>query len=94
MNIFLVFFCFLGVAAGTIDFNKALSEVEEGIGIRVAIHACDLSFMVNILRPFFRIDKNGPHFSVAQDLEALRLAMANQTIQVCVERGLRECTIV
>jgi hypothetical protein len=38
MYVFLIFLCFNRMAPGTIHIDKTLSEVEERIGIRVAVH--------------------------------------------------------
>jgi hypothetical protein len=63
-----LFFCFDTVTAFTIHINISFPEMKVGIGIDVAVQACYLAQVMDILSPLFWIDIQGSGGPVAQDL--------------------------
>jgi len=89
MDVFFVFLVLFWVTSGTVHIDESFPKVEIGIGILMAVDTNQLALMVNILRPFFWIDKQRPHLSIRRDLGHFRFAVAEQTILVRVNRQLR-----
>jgi hypothetical protein len=82
MDISLIFFCFGSVAAFAIHIDIALTEMQERIGIDMAIHARHLTLVVDILGPFIRIDVEGPGYPSTLDLRQVRLSMALEAVLI------------
>lgn len=80
------------MTAGTIDIYEAFPEMEIWIGICMAIHADQVAFVVDILRPFLRINEDGTDLSVACDLGDIGLAMAEKAILIFIFGNLRKRT--
>jgi len=80
------------VTASTIHIDETFPEMDIWIGICMAIHANQVAFVVDILRPFLRIDEDGADLAVACDLGDIGLAVTGKTILICVFGSLRKRT--
>jgi len=89
VNIFLIFFCFFRMAASAIYIDETFPEMEIWIGICMAIHTDQVAFVVDILRPFLRINEDGAHFPVACDLGDIRPAVTGKAILISICGNLR-----
>ena len=80
------------MTAGTIHIDETFPEMEIWIGICMAIHANQVAFVVDILRPFLWINEDGAHFTVACDLGDIRLSVTGKTILISICGNLRKRT--
>ena len=88
MDIFLVFFSFYWVTSGTVHIDKALPEMEVGIGVCMAIDAAQSPLTVDVSSPFFRIHVEGTDFPFSRDLMYFGFAVAEQAVLVGISRSL------
>jgi len=82
MDVFLVFLRLFWMTACTIHIDEALSEVDIGIGMGMAVYTEHFAFMVDVLAPFLRVNEDGANFSVTRNLCNVRFAMAEEAILV------------
>jgi hypothetical protein len=75
-------FCFGTVTAFTIHIDISFTEMKDRIGVDMAIQACHLAHVMDILSPLFRIDIKGSGRSIAEDLGQVGLSMAFEAILI------------
>jgi len=82
MDIFLVFLCFFRMTAGTIHIYEALPEMNKGVGVGVAIHACHFTFAVDILRPSLWVHEDGACLALFCNLRDIGFPVTEKAVLI------------
>ncbi|MQY57193.1 hypothetical protein GH140_03245 [bacterium] len=90
MDISLKFFCFLRVAVRTIHIDVSLSKMEIRIGLCMAVHAEYIAYVVDVLAPFSRVDKERANLTITHNLGNFRFAVAREAFFIRIRMRLRK----